>query len=89
MSHKLEMEISEIKGFIDSQRILQKQQFTLEEAAIYLGIAKSTLYKLTSSRLITHFKPKDKLIYFNKVDLENWMRKGRVETIEELSQLTQ
>lgn len=89
MSQKLQMEISEIKGFIDSQRILQKQQFTLKEAAIYLGIAKSTLYKLTSGRLIPHFKPKDKLIYFNKVDLDNWMRKGRVETIEELSQLPQ
>ena len=88
MTHKLEMQISEIKGFIDSQRILQKQQFTLQEAAIYLGIAKSTLYKLTSGRLIPHFKRK-KLIYFNKVEIDNWMRKGRVETIEELSQLPQ
>ena len=87
MTHKVEQEISEIKGFIESQRILQKEHFNLSEAAIYLGISKSTLYKLTSGRLIPHFKPKEKLIYFLKADLEKWMLGGKVETVEELSQI--
>ncbi len=87
MTHKLEQGIAEIREFLETQKILQKEQLKLSEAAIYLGIAESTLYKLTSRRLIPHFKPLHKLIYFKKIDLDNWMNKGKVETIEELSTL--
>jgi predicted transcriptional regulator len=89
MTHKVEQEISQIKVFIENQKILQKLQLNFSEAAIYLCIAKSTLYKLTSGRLIPHFKPKYKLIYFLKVDLDNWMQSGKVETLEQLSHITQ
>ncbi len=52
----------------------QKEIYTLQEACIYMGISKSTMYKLTSqSRAITFFKPSGKLIYFRKKDLDDFM----------------
>ena len=46
-----EKELNEIKVFIAQQVILQKEIMTLKEAAIYSGISRSYLYKLTSSSL--------------------------------------
>ena len=46
---------------------------TLNEAANYLSIAKSTLYKLTASRMIPFSKPNGKKIYFSKIQLQEWV----------------
>tara|TARA_R110002124_G_scaffold168689_3_gene336285 strand:- start:112 stop:357 length:246 start_codon:yes stop_codon:yes gene_type:complete len=47
-----------------------------KKAAEFLGISKSTLYKLTSKREINYSKPGGKLIYFQKKDLEDYLQKG-------------
>ncbi len=53
---------------------LQKEILTLEEACLYMGISKSTMYKLTSqTKSITFYKPTGKLIYFKRKDLDNFM----------------
>jgi len=41
-----------------------KEVLNLEEAANFLGIAKSTLYKMTHENRIPFYKPACKLIYF-------------------------
>jgi excisionase family DNA binding protein len=51
-----------------------------DEAAEYLGIATSTLYKLSSKNVIPHFKPNGKLIYFSRADLDAFMTRNRVST---------
>ncbi len=56
----------------------------IEEAAKYLGISKSYLYKLTSKSEISHFKPSGKTIYFQKSDLDNWAMSRRVVSREEM-----
>jgi excisionase family DNA binding protein len=53
--------------------ISDKVFLTFNEAANYLGIAKSTLYKLTASSLIPFSKPNGKKIYFSKIQLEEWV----------------
>jgi excisionase family DNA binding protein len=50
-----------------------KAFFTFSEAAEYLGIAKSTLYKFTASNMIPFSKPNGKIIYFSKKQLEDWV----------------
>jgi excisionase family DNA binding protein len=55
--------------------------FSLSEAAAYLNISRSYLYKLTASANIPHFKPQGKLIYFDKQDLDAWLRQNRVQPI--------
>ncbi len=62
-------DISEIKQAMLSSRTV----FTPKEAAKYLDIAVSTLYKLTSAGIIPFSKPNGKLIYFSRRSLDEWM----------------
>lgn len=63
-----------------------KDVLTLEEAAAYLGISKSTLYKLTHQHEIPFYRPNGKLIYFEKAELVAWMRKNRSMSEEEIKE---
>ena len=44
---------------------------TLKEAAEFLDLSQSHLYKLTSERKIPHFKPNGKKIYFDDMSLSS------------------
>lgn len=67
----------------------QKEVLTSDEAARYLGVSKSCLYKWTMSRQIPHYKPNGKMCYFNRKEVEAWMQSNRVQTDEEISQQAQ
>ena len=54
-----------------------KSVLTIDEAAEYMGLKKSYLYKLTSERRIPHFKPNGKKIYFEREALTSWMMSSR------------
>lgn len=62
-----------------------KEVLTSEEAARYLGISKSYLYKLTMQQKIPHYKPLGKMCYFNRQELEAWLQTNRVATDEEIN----
>ncbi|GAB4042073.1 helix-turn-helix domain-containing protein [Spirosoma jeollabukense] len=62
----------------------QKETLTLEEASTYSGISKSYLYKLTSSNSIPHYKPEGKTIYFDRDELNAWLKRNRVKTTDEI-----
>ena len=66
-----------------------KEVLTSNEAAKYMGISKSYLYKLTMRQQIPHFKPMGKMCYFNRLELEQWLQSNRVATDEELNQQAQ
>lgn len=66
-----------------------KEVLTSEEAAKYMGISKSYLYKLTMRQEIPHYKPKGKMVYFNRRELEQWLQSNRVSTDEEIEQKAQ
>ena len=51
----------------------------VREAACYLDVSQSYLYKLTSRRLIPHFKPAGKRIYFLKTDLRDYLLQHRID----------
>lgn len=60
-----------------------KDVLTSEEAARYMGISRSYLYKLTMRREIPHFKPTGKCVYFNRAELEQWLQNNRVASVDE------
>ena len=65
----------------------QKEVLTTDEAARYLGVSKSCLYKWTMNRDIPHYKsPTGKMCFFNRKEIENWMQSCKVLTREELEQ---
>lgn len=67
----------------------QKEVLTSDEAARYLGISKSYLYKLTMRQQIPHYKPMGKMCYFNRKELESWLQSNRIATGDEISQQAQ
>jgi len=74
--------LDEIKNLLKSQEKL----LCFNEAAKYLNLSKSHLYKLTCSNRIKHFKPNGKKIYFLPSDLNNWLLRNPVRTINQLDQ---
>ena len=62
---------------------------TSDEAARYMGVSKSYLYKLTMNQQIPHYKPMGKMCYFNRLELEQWLQNNRVATAAEIEQRAQ
>ncbi len=81
-----------LQTVIDSLDILtravlsNKQTLNLEEAAAFTGLTTSYLYKLTSTQEIPHYKPRGKMLYFDRSELETWLRQGRVKSVTEIDQ---
>lgn len=86
MTDELRMVADQITANIISTT---KEVLTSDEAARYLGISKSYLYKLTMRQQIPHYKPMGKMVYFNRLELESWLQSNRVATADELSQQAQ
>ena len=61
----------------------ETKPLTLLEAAKFLNLSQSHLYKLTSERKIPHFKPSGKKIYFDKSELVQWLKRNPARTREE------
>lgn len=87
----MQEEIRQVADLITANTIFcTKEVLTSEEAARYLGVSKSCLYKWTMSRQIPHYKsPTGKLCFFNREEIEKWMQSTRVATDEELEQQAQ
>lgn len=66
-----------------------KEVLTSDEAARYMGVSKSYLYKLTMNAAIPCYKPTGKMVYFNRKELEAWLQSNRISTNAELSQKAQ
>ena len=83
-------EIRELADIITANIIgTTKEVLTSDEAARYMGVSKSYLYKLTMRQQIPHYKPMGKMVYFNRLELENWLQNNRVSTEDEISQQAQ
>lgn len=50
----------------------QKPILTMDEAVMYTGLSKSYLYKLTYRKLIPHYKPTGKIIFFDRNELDKF-----------------
>ena len=63
-----------------------KEVLTVEEAAKFMGMARSSLYKMPSDQTIPFYRPNGKMIFFEKTDLLSWIRKNRVSSREEIEE---
>ena len=69
--------------------ICHKEVLTLDEAARYTGMKTSSLYKLTSSRKVPHYKPNGKNCFFKRIELEEWLTSNPVATAADLNTAAQ
>ncbi len=62
-----------------------KPVLNIDEASTYTGLSVSSIYKLTSAQEIPHFKPRGKMLYFNRSELEGWLLQRRIKTNSEIN----
>ncbi|SNS53036.1 Helix-turn-helix domain-containing protein [Ekhidna lutea] len=61
----------------------QKTVLTIDDLTTLSGLSKSTIYKFTCTNKIPHYK-RAKHLYFDRVEIENWLKSKRIKTTEEL-----
>ena len=94
----LEMQLKELKTFdpgIINQRLKSieetlystKDILTMKEVCQYLDISQSLLYKLTCNGEIPHFKPRGKIIFFEKKELIKWIKNNGNRGSDEIREL--
>jgi excisionase family DNA binding protein len=85
MEQSIESRVSKLEKSL----FVVKNILSFDEASEFLSLSKSYLYKLTSSGQIPHYKPQGKMLYFEKSELENWLRQNPVKTNKQIRQETE
>jgi excisionase family DNA binding protein len=85
MDKTLEMRVEELEQML----FLTKNVLSFDEASKFLNLSKSYLYKLTSGNLIPHYKPQGKMLFFERADLEAWLRQNPIKTQAQIEQKAQ
>jgi len=63
-------QLEEIKVLLKKK---DDKPLSFKEACAYLGFAPSYLYKLTYRKVIPHYKPTGKMLFFSKCELDEWI----------------
>ena len=69
---------------IENLLLTQKTVLNFNEAANYTGLAKSYLYKLSCSGGVPCYKPNGKTLWFNRIELDQWLMRNRKATNAEI-----
>lgn len=67
---------SVLEKLTNLENLLKKKDdrpLSFKEACAYLGFAPSYLYKLTYRKVIPHYKPTGKMLFFSKCELDEWV----------------
>ena len=64
-----------------------KNVLDIDDMVALTGLSKSYIYKLTCRKEIPYYKPNGKLIYFDRQEVEGWMKQNRVNSIAEAEQV--
>lgn len=81
--NKIYEELTEIKQLINHQNL---ELLDLNQAAEYLKLKPSYIYSLTHQNKIPFYKPGGKRIYFNKRELNEWITKSKIKSVEEVEE---
>ena len=84
MDSDLKKEIEQIKQFA---LLSAKNVLTFDDVALLTGLSKSYLYKLTCTKEIPHYKPAGKMLYFDRKEIEDWQKRGRIASRAEVEQM--
>lgn len=63
-----------------------KNVLDLNDVVLLTGLSKGYIYKLTCKKEIPYYKPNGKLIYFDRQEVEGWMKQNRVNSVVEAEQ---
>lgn len=82
------LEVMEKLQKVEETNLLKaKEVLTLDDVILLTGLKRTYIYKLTSTNKIPHYRPNGKLLYFDKNEINNWLKRGKVNTEEETEQI--
>lgn len=61
-----------IRDLKNEQR-MSRTIFNVEDLSNYTGLTRAYIYKLTSARIIPHYKPLNKTLFFKKSEIDEWL----------------
>lgn len=76
-------QLAEIRNF---SLLAAKNVLDLDDVVLLTGLSKGYIYKLTCKKEIPYYKPNGKLIYFDRQEVEKWMKQNRVNSVVEAEQ---
>lgn len=83
-------EIKEVQDLLADIRnyglLAAKSVLSIDDMVLLTGLSKGYIYKLTCRKEIPYYKPNGKLIYFDRQEVEGWMKQNRVNSIAEAEQ---
>ena len=85
-SNDMEEIMQRLDAIEQNSLLAAKNVLTIDDVAKLTGMSKSHLYKLTCSRQKPHYKPNSKSLYFDRKEIEDWMKQNRVKTTAEAEQ---
>ncbi|MDP2067510.1 MAG: helix-turn-helix domain-containing protein [Lutibacter sp.] len=84
MEELILQKLSNIETMLQEQNLLKKDVLNFNETCAYLDTSASNLYKMTSHKLIPHFCPQGKKLYFKRAELDEWLLRNRQSSTEEI-----
>lgn len=70
---------------VDKLNLCQKEVMSIEDVALYTGMKKSYIYKLTSGGHIPYYKPGGKYLFFKRTEIDQWLLSNRYGSADELN----
>ena len=62
-----------------------KRMLNIDELAFMTGLTKSWIYRATCERTIPFYKPNGKQIFFDRVEIDAWLKQNRIATFDEIN----
>lgn len=84
MEETILKQLADIKLF---SLLAAKNVLDINDLVILTGLSKNYIYKLTCRNEIPYYKPNGKLIYFDRQEIENWMKQNKVTSTVEAEQV--
>lgn len=75
--------ISKLETIERISLLAAKQVLTFDDLVLLTGLKKSYLYRLTSTNQIPHYKPHGKSVYFDKNEIEAWLKQNPIDTVDD------
>ena len=75
--------ISRLERIESLSTLAAKNVLNIDDVAILTGMSKGYVYQLTHDKKIPFYKPTGKQIYFDRSEVEAWMKRNRVNSVDE------
>ena len=76
--HQIEERMKELEVLLP----FSKPIMNIDEISRYTGLSKSTIYKLTCSGRIPHYK-QSRHLFFDREEIETWLKSNSIQTQKE------